>query len=106
MKPQNQTDTQQRLFEFKAPAGTTRLSATYWAMPTKPRLVGSTERTTAEELPETLVSVWLGTSGRCLKSQLTVSPATEECIKVAESVMFSALKIEQKFPQKHAITDD
>lgn len=59
-----------------------------------------------EELAETLASVGLGTSGRCLKSQLTVSPATEEYMKVAESVMFSALKIEQKLPQKHTIMGD
>lgn len=40
MKPLPRSDTQCRLkaswFEFKAPAGTTGLSATYGAMPTKP----------------------------------------------------------------------
>lgn len=69
------------------------------------RLVGSAERTTAEELAETQASIWLGTSGCCLKSELTVSPAMEEEIEVAESVMFSGLKIEQEFPQRLTIRD-
>lgn len=69
------------------------------------RPVGGAKGTTAEELAEALALVWLGTSGSCLKSQLTVSPATKEYIKVAESVMVSALKIQQKFLKKHTIMD-
>lgn len=66
-----------------------------------PEAVGSAQGTTAEALAQALALAWLGTTGHCLKSQLTVSAAAEEYMKVAESVMFSVLKIEQKIlPQK------
>lgn len=53
-----------------------------------------------------LASARPGTSGHSLKSQLSISPVMEQFLKVAKSVMFRALKIELKFPQKHTIMDD
>lgn len=61
----------------------------------------SSKELPAEELEEKLVLEWLGTS-----VQLTLIPIMEEFIKVAISVMFSAMTIKQKSPQKHAIMDD
>jgi len=79
-----------------APAGTTGLSAYQ-------TIVGSAERTTAEEL----ASAWVGTSGRRFKVPTpTYHPPWENTSRWPKSVMFSALKIEQEFSQKHAISDD
>lgn len=77
-----------------------------WGNAYQTNRLGSSERTTAEELAGTLASAWPGTSGHSLKSQLSISLVMEQFLKVAKSVMFRALKIEQKFPQKHTIMDD
>lgn len=77
-----------------------------WSNAYQTNRLGSSETTTAEELAEILASAWPGTSGHSLKSQLSILLVMEQFLKVAKSVMFRALKIEQKFPQKHTIMDD
>lgn len=77
-----------------------------WARTHQTNRLGRSERTTAEDLAEALASTRPGPSGHSLKSQLSISLVMEHFLKVAKSVMFSALKIEQKFPQKHTIMDD
>lgn len=77
-----------------------------WGNAYQSNKLGRSERTTKEGLAEALSSAWPGTSGHSLKSQLSVLLVMEQFLKVAKSVMFSALKIEQKFPPKHAIMDD
>lgn len=89
----------------QVPAGTTGLFSTYGAMLTKPTGWGVLKEPQRKSW-QTRASAWPGTSGHSLKSQLSISLVMEQFLKVAKPVMFSALKIEQKFPQKHTITDD
>lgn len=84
----------------------TGLSSTYGAMLTKPTGWGGLKEPQQKTWQRHWLQHGLVLQATVLKSQLSISLVMEQFLKVAKSVMFSALKIEQKFPQKHTIMDD